>query len=59
MQGQNPKVLNPLFEKPSDCKHCVGISSSVWVHYGCAKYGFAPPLCSEDCKGYERNESNS
>lgn len=52
---ENPKSLKGIFEKPSDCKHCVGLSCSIFVHYGCAKFGYEPPLCSEDCEGYERN----
>lgn len=60
----NPKKLSGdiLFGKPSDCKHCCGVSAGVFgVHYACMNknykgYGMQPPLCL-DCDGYEKEDN--
>lgn len=49
-----------LFEKWSECKHCVAVSCGVvGNHYSCSnkvsrQYGILMPMCSEQCIGFEK-----
>lgn len=58
---KSKKLKEILFGKPSDCKHCCGVSAGVFgVHYACMnknhkRYGMNPPLCL-NCDGYEKEE---
>lgn len=50
-----------IYGKHSKCKHCKCISAGLFgCHYACMNensknFCMTPPLCSEDCDGYEQD----
>lgn len=43
-----------LLAKPTDCKHCQGISASIFTNYRCVNpkskfYMHEPLICDKDC----------